>query len=258
MVFRQWQWNWDAGDRTFYFGAPSDVPVIGDWNGDGYDEIGVFRSGQWFLDNGNGYWDGDDQTCYFGTTSDIPVAGDWNGDGADEIGVFRHGVWFLDYNGSGSWDAGDLTYYFGISSDKPIALDWYNDAYNDIFAFRSGAWYLDANGSGSWDGGDLTFYFGAPSDVPIAETGMALAAMIWGCSVRRMVSRCRRQRFMECRRYYEYRFWDFYGCAGIRNLEALKPNLDANQKAFAAYFNYRIFIFIKPILIWQYPPIKIF
>ncbi|NJN45303.1 MAG: PKD domain-containing protein, partial [Candidatus Competibacteraceae bacterium] len=41
------------------FGAPNDLPVAGDWNGDGMDAVGVYRDGTWFLDtNGNGLWDG--------------------------------------------------------------------------------------------------------------------------------------------------------------------------------------------------------
>jgi len=42
-------------------GDPSDMPVVGDWNGSGTAKIGVFRkaTGTWFLDyNGNGAWDG--------------------------------------------------------------------------------------------------------------------------------------------------------------------------------------------------------
>ena len=28
----------------------TDVPVVGDWDGDGKDDLGVFRNGIWYLD----------------------------------------------------------------------------------------------------------------------------------------------------------------------------------------------------------------
>jgi hypothetical protein len=41
------------------FGAPTDIPVVGDWTGTGTAKLGVYRQGQWYLDkNGNGVWDG--------------------------------------------------------------------------------------------------------------------------------------------------------------------------------------------------------
>ena len=66
-VFRNCAWfldlngnrYWDLpGDVGFWLGNRGDLPVAGDWNGDGNDEVGVFRNGVWYLDlNGNRYWD---------------------------------------------------------------------------------------------------------------------------------------------------------------------------------------------------------
>jgi hypothetical protein len=39
-----------------YYG---DVPVVGDWTGDGISKLGIYRHGNWYLDfNGNGIWEG--------------------------------------------------------------------------------------------------------------------------------------------------------------------------------------------------------
>lgn len=64
------------------FGAPGDVPVVGDWDGSGSDDIGVYRpsTGEWFLDfNGNGVFDGClvDLCATFGQAGDLPVVGKW-------------------------------------------------------------------------------------------------------------------------------------------------------------------------------------
>ncbi len=100
-------------DLCYTFGQTGDLPVVGDWNGDGKPKIGVFRSGSWLLDYvGDGVWHGcgapADPTkdlCFtFGTAGDIPVVGDWNGDGKTNIGIFRNGTWYLDVNGDGLWN----------------------------------------------------------------------------------------------------------------------------------------------------------
>jgi hypothetical protein len=72
----------DTGDQVFPFGGiTGDVPVVGDWNGDGRTKVGVFRMGFfWVLDtNGNQTFDaGTDQAFAFGgITGDIPVVGKW-------------------------------------------------------------------------------------------------------------------------------------------------------------------------------------
>ena len=75
--------------QEFQFGMSDAIPVTGDFNGDGVDEIGVFINGQWFLDlNGNGIWDDGDLWAKLGDEGDLPVTGDWDGDGKDDIGIF--------------------------------------------------------------------------------------------------------------------------------------------------------------------------
>jgi hypothetical protein len=191
-VFRSGAWyidsngngTWDPGvDKAIpvhSFGNPNDIPITGDWNGDGKTNIGIFRKGAWYLDfNGNGKWDPGVDKEYsagsFGLWDDLPVTGDWNGDGKTNIGVFRNGAWYLDFNGNGLWDKNvDTTiplYSFGNPNDKPITGDWNGDGKTNIGVFRKGAWYLDYSGNDLWDANlDITISsgsFGSPSDVPI-------------------------------------------------------------------------------------------
>ena len=48
----------DTGvDKAFNFGAPGWTSVVGDWNGDGKTEIGIYQNGAWYLDyDGSGNW----------------------------------------------------------------------------------------------------------------------------------------------------------------------------------------------------------
>ncbi len=200
-VYRDGQWyldngngQWDgcgsfpAQDQCLQsgFGVPSDQAVTGDWDGDGITQLGVYRDGQWYLDNGNGQWDGcgnfpaQDQ-CWlsgFGVPSDQAVTGDWDGDGITQLGVYRDGQWYLD-NGNGQWDgcgnfpAQDQCWLsgFGVPSDQAVTGDWDGDGITQLGVYRNGQWYLD-NGNGQWDGCGsfpaqdrcLQSGFGVPSD----------------------------------------------------------------------------------------------
>src|SRR5690606_3611577 len=68
---------------------PEGKPVVGDFDGDGVSDIGVFLNGQWFIDiNGNGRWDDGDLWAKLGSGEDLPVTGDWDADGKADIGIY--------------------------------------------------------------------------------------------------------------------------------------------------------------------------
>jgi hypothetical protein len=71
------------------FDVPEAIPLAGDFNGDGVDELAIYLEGEWLIDvNGNGRWDDGDMWAKLGEEKDLPVIGDWDGDGKDDIGVF--------------------------------------------------------------------------------------------------------------------------------------------------------------------------
>jgi hypothetical protein len=132
----------DPGDRTAAFAPPGgvksgDIPVAGDWTGDGSAKAGFYRpsTGTWWLDaNNNGTFDAGDFTYQFGgIAGDIPVVGDWNGVmgvTVDKscIGIFRSGgFWLLDLNCNGSYDGAPFDAFFpfgGIAGDVPVVGAW--------------------------------------------------------------------------------------------------------------------------------------
>ena len=130
----------DLIDHVFHYGTPRDIPLVGDWNGDGTDTIAVFRDGWWYLDvDGDGKWtDEGDNKKQFGQAGDIPVAGDFNGDGVDELAVFRQGTWYIDTNGNGQIDAQDQVVELGQAGDIPVVGDWDGDGHEEIGTYRDG------------------------------------------------------------------------------------------------------------------------
>jgi len=78
------------------FGMIGGTPLAGDFDGDGIDEMAVFKDGYWLIDiNHNGRWDQEDLFAKLGDVEDRPVVGDWDGDGKDDIGIFGP-IWERD------------------------------------------------------------------------------------------------------------------------------------------------------------------
>jgi hypothetical protein len=122
----------DVIDHVFRFGVDQDLPIAGDWNGDGIRSIGVFRGGAWYLDmDGDGRLTQRDALAKFGAQGDRPVVGDFNADGIDEIGVYRRGTWILDVNGNRELDAHDQVFRMGTPHDQPVVGDWDGDGRDD-------------------------------------------------------------------------------------------------------------------------------
>jgi hypothetical protein len=154
---------------TFQFGAP--LPVVGDWNGDGHDDIGTFNifSATWSLRYGTSAGAPDAGIFVFGKRGSLPVVGDWNGDGRDDIGVYdpHDAKWSLRLGASaGPANAG--TFSFGSKKSVPVAGDWDGDGKDGIgtFDLDSAKWTLRQTA----DGGAANagnFKFGNKKNLPI-------------------------------------------------------------------------------------------
>lgn len=153
---------------SFSFGRAGDIPVMGDWNGDGSKTVGVVRNGIWFIRNSNST--GRSSAVFsFGRAGDVPVAGDWDGNGTDTPGVVRCATrtcakrtWFardtlkrgnanrvLDFGGAGTPIVAD---WDNIGGDTPGIVD------------RSAVWSF----TNSWlSAAPTKFKFGARGDKPV-------------------------------------------------------------------------------------------
>ncbi|WP_145418058.1 SdrD B-like domain-containing protein [Planctomycetes bacterium K23_9] len=124
----------DAVDHVFQYGEQVDTPMAGDWNGDGIDQIAVFRGGVWLLDtDGDGRWTDKDDKSTYGKSGDEPIVGDFNGDGIDEIGVIRGDTWIVDTDGDRKITGNDLQFQVPRqdADSQPIVGDWDGDGKDD-------------------------------------------------------------------------------------------------------------------------------
>lgn len=113
---------------TVTFGAPSDLPLVGDWNGDGIDTVGVYRpaTAQFFLKDANTTGAAVAYTFAFGVKNELPLAGDWDGDGKDSIGVFNNGRLFLR-NALSDGFPDFFMEWKATQGLQPLAGDWNGD-----------------------------------------------------------------------------------------------------------------------------------
>jgi hypothetical protein len=127
------------------YGVPGDQPLIGDWNGDGLDTLGVKRGNTYRLRNSNTGGPADIKFSY-GRATDVPVVGDWNGDGVDTIAVRRGAVWLV--RNSLTSGPAQVRFSYGRPGDLPVAGDWNGDAveHPGIFRHDDTNWFI-ATGS---------------------------------------------------------------------------------------------------------------
>ena len=177
------------GSKSVLFAMAGDLPVMGDWDHDGKDEIGVYRPNE--AGTGQSYfylvtrdWDtlpsypinvgSADCDILFGPyPNNIPLAGDWDGDGDDDVGGFyppnnNFYLYILDLTSSSviSYPS-HPSVPFGINGDKPIIGDWDGDGDDDVGVHRG----FDPDYSNN-----LVFYFdldlsGGQSDLNPAPLG---------------------------------------------------------------------------------------
>ncbi len=136
--------NTGTADRTFSYGTRPNVPIMGDWDGNGSRTPGSFEAGTFKLRNANDAGV-PDVTVTFGDPRGFPVAGDWNGDGIDDVAVYRNGTWEFRYVVCGTPTT--LTRSFGSGNwptTVPVAGDWDGDGTDGIgtYTYASGTWNL--------------------------------------------------------------------------------------------------------------------
>lgn len=137
------------------WGLATDVPVPGDFDGDGKTDFSIYRPGTagnpatwWILKSSTSTTSS--FTVTFGQLNDIPVAADFDGDGQFDIAVWRPA--------NGSWHIfSSLTqeYYsvqFGLSGDTLVPADYDGDGKADIAVWRSGdtTWYIWQSSNNSY------------------------------------------------------------------------------------------------------------
>lgn len=126
----------------YVIGVSGDVPVVGDWNGDGVDGTGYYRNGDHTF-HLREVLDATGPSDYafvadFALAGDVPVIGDWDGDGRDGIGTYRPSDLTFRLRNVRSGGQADYQFASGAAGDKPVAGDWNGDGKDSVGLFRPG------------------------------------------------------------------------------------------------------------------------
>ena len=152
-----------AGGGAFqiYFGATTDIPVPGDYDGDGRTDAAIWRpsSGLWYGPRTAG------STIVIqmvlGQSGDVPVPGDYDGDGKTDPAIYRPSInlFFAVLSGGGTKSA-----TLGQSGDIPVPRDYDGDGKTDPAVYRpsSGLWLAQLSAGGTYQATN-----GAAGDVPV-------------------------------------------------------------------------------------------
>jgi Subtilase family len=173
--------------KQFYFGNPGDYPILGDWNCDGIETVGMYRQsdGYVYLRNSNTQGNADIR-FFFGDPGDVPVAGDFDGDGCGTVSIYRpSNQKFYIINKLGKNDGGlgaaTTSYVFGNPGDNPFVGDFDGDGLETVGLHRESTGLVYFRNSHTQGNADVQFIFGDPGDRLVAgdwnDTGIFSPAL---------------------------------------------------------------------------------
>jgi hypothetical protein len=119
------------GIQTIRFGGVADLPIAGDWDGDGVWEVGVVKAGtsRFRLRAA----DGTVRPVFLGDPDDLPVTGDWDGDRRTDLGVYDQAAAVFTLRTVDADGLVSLTNIpFGEPGDIPLAGDWDGNGRTDV------------------------------------------------------------------------------------------------------------------------------
>jgi hypothetical protein len=163
----------DPNAGVFQYGGVGWIGVVGDWDGNGSQTVGVVdplgdldpNNLTWFLRNSNSAGAPDIAPFNFGSRGWIPVVGDWTGSGYTGIGAFdpRTATWYL--RDTASPGPPDFVFQYGGAGWIPVVGDWNGDGRDTVGV---------VDPTGSTDAGNLVWYLrnsnsaGAPDIAPFS------------------------------------------------------------------------------------------
>jgi hypothetical protein len=148
--------------HRFRWGRSGDIPVVGDWDGDGTQSVGVVRpdglgGNRFILRNSNGSV----LNFQYGRYGDRVLVGDWDGDGDWTPATVRNGIWSL--RNANSAGPADVTVQFGRAGHRYLAGDWDGDGdFTPGAWWAGGFWFRNSPGTG---GAELSVRFGRADDL---------------------------------------------------------------------------------------------
>jgi hypothetical protein len=182
------QWHLNNGpdgvsEKFVYFGRRGDVPISGDWDGNGREELGVVRHNpgtgayDWYTSSANLSTVASGTSLAgvlayagYGQTPDVPLAGDWDGNATDRPGVVRPNGSSFRWLLANTWGPASIDSTWGgfcAGFCIPIVGDWDGNGSHTRGYFRVAdkTWTLNSSNTGgtAWS----TYALGRNTDLPL-------------------------------------------------------------------------------------------
>ncbi|MBT4693994.1 MAG: hypothetical protein HOB73_11680 [Planctomycetaceae bacterium] len=153
--------RWDDDDLWAEMGSSEDMPVVGDWDGDGKDDIGVYGL-QW-----PGDIDALAQDPGLPDLANREVTKPKNVPPTRQLGASRRRLMQTTARGDVRADVVDHVFQYGRGQEVAVTGDWNGDGVANIGTYQDGQWKLDTNGDGRISTGDQVVKFGQAGDIPV-------------------------------------------------------------------------------------------
>jgi hypothetical protein len=163
-----------VADIKFFFGDPGDIPIVGDFDGDGCDTVSIYRPSQSkvfvinTLGENNGGLGAAEIDYLFGNPGDKPFVGDFDGDGTETIGLHRESTGLVYFRNSHTQGVADNEFIFGDPDDRLVAGDWILTGIDSPAVFRPSSTTFFFRHSNTQGVADNHFVWGEPGFFPVA------------------------------------------------------------------------------------------
>ncbi|MFL6273944.1 MAG: hypothetical protein ACJ74G_01955 [Blastocatellia bacterium] len=130
-------YSFAAGQPLFMpagFPSMGDAPVVGDFDGDGKADPGVWRATQgiWFIPKSSSFDYNQFIFAQWGELGDVPIAADFDHDGRADMGYYHNGTWGVLQSSHNFSTDFPLFFSWGGTGLQPIVADFDGDGRADI------------------------------------------------------------------------------------------------------------------------------